>query len=901
MKKQILLFILFFVLTKFLLAQPEKFTSEEKPWLWWYWLGSAVSESGINSHLVKFNTMGYGGASIAATYGVKGFEDKEISFMSRKWIDKINFTAQRAKEMNMGIDVSLTSAWPFGGPNVTAKMAARYSTGGKLFSVSGDYMVIKEVYNPGIRNLEAISAFSDKGSYLNLLQYVSPFGLLKYSFPKGNWEVYGLFSAPTSQKTKRSGEGGEGLVLDHFDKSSVQEYLKRYDSLFIQKNYIRSTFNDSYEVYGADYTPLFLEEFRKRRGYRLQENLNHLFSAEKTETYHRILCDYRETISDLLLEKFLEVWSNWAKTHNVKTVEQAHGAPGNLLDLYGAADIPQTESFGASVLGIPGVRIDQDYNEKVFGRPDKLVLKFASSASNVEGKKLTSSESATWLGNHFKVALSQVKPQIDELFLSGVNHIMLTCTAYSPDSVEFPGWRFYPGSNFGPTSAFADYMTDFSKYISRSQKLLQNSKPDNEVLLYMPVHDLWSECEDDDERSKLKMFTVHSTQSWLYKFDFGVIARNLRSEGFDFDYISDRQILKLSISGGQILTSGGTHYKTIVIPNCKRIPIKTLTTLHDLAKAGVNIVFAFKMPTDIPGLVDVENRHLELSKITGEMRTMNSVHVTSDYTKVLESLNLQKESFEENHLNYIRKKNGEGIFYFVANQSNLFHEGWVELGKEFRSACIYDPETGMKGIASTKGKRVYLQLEPGESCFIELYNERTEDQWSYFKETQSFRIDGVWNISFIKGAPVLPASYRSKGLDSWVFAPDTMAKYFSGVGRYEIVIDIPSQMVGKSKYKLNLGEVREIADVWINEVYVGRTWSVPFEIDVDPKLLRAKGNILRVEIRNLDANRIIWMDRNKVPWQKFFFVDVTYDDFNAAGWNPVPSGLIGPVKLLSSE
>jgi hypothetical protein len=72
-------------------------------------------------------------------------------------------------------------------------------------------------------------------------------------------------------------------------------------------------------------------------------------------------------------------------------------------------------------------------------------------------------------------------------------------------------------------------------------------------------------------------------------------------------------------------------------------------------------------------------------------------------------------------------------------------------------------------------------------------------------------------------------------------------------------------------------------------------------INIDSKLIKAKENKLRVEIRNLDANRIIWMDRRKIPWQNFFFVDVTYNDFNAAGWNPVPSGLIGPVKLLSSE
>ena len=53
----------------------------------------------------------------------------------------------------------------------------------------------------------------------------------------------------------------------------------------------------------------------------------------------RVLCDYRETVSDLLLDNFVKVWHEWANSHGVKTVEQAHGTPANWLDLYGASDI----------------------------------------------------------------------------------------------------------------------------------------------------------------------------------------------------------------------------------------------------------------------------------------------------------------------------------------------------------------------------------------------------------------------------------------------------------------------------------------------------------------------------------------------------------------------------------
>ncbi len=107
-----------------------------------------------------------------------------------------------------------------------------------------------------------------------------------------------------------------------------------------------------------------------------------------------------------------------AKKRDFLTRYQAHGSPGNLLDLYDEADIPETESFGTSRFPIPGLRVDPDYSEKQFGTPNPLAMKFASSAADFSGKKLVSSETGTWLANHFKVSLSQVKPQIDELVYS---------------------------------------------------------------------------------------------------------------------------------------------------------------------------------------------------------------------------------------------------------------------------------------------------------------------------------------------------------------------------------------------------------------------------------------------------------------------------------------------------
>ena len=884
---------------------PESFLPEERPWVWWFWLGSEVTTEGIGSQLNRYKEMGYGGVNITNIYSVDGRERHAIPFMSEQWVGMVDFTTKEAKKLGMAVDASLASAWPFGGPNVTKEMAAQRLEGGFLFYTDGDATVEMPVSIPQDGVLVALSAYSGEADYIDLTTFMGKDSVLRCLLPKGKWEVYGAFSVPTGQQVKRSGPGGVGPVLDHFSKQSVEKYLTRYDSLFLggQCQYLRSGFNDSYEVYGADYTPVFLDEFRQRRGYDLRTVLHHLFAREKTDTHWRVLCDYRETIADLLIDNFMKPWQEWSGKRGLKIVNEAHGSPANWLDFYAAADIPETETFGASVLNIPLLRIDPDYNGHAAGRPDKFILKFASSAAHVSGKKLTASETATWLGNHFKVALSQVKPQVDELFVSGINHLMLSSAAYSPEALDFPGLKFYAASDFGYNSAFAPYMHDFSLYVARCQKKLQNSVTDSEVLLYFPMHDIWTECNESTShnRSNFMMhFFITNTEQWFYKTNMSMIARNLRQSGFDFDYISDRQIDALTVADKMIQTSGGKGYKTLVIPNCRRIPLKTLEKIATLAAAGVPIVFANGMPSEIPGY-QVSDKEKNLFKIKlQQLKDAENVYVTRHINHTLSSCGINQEQLSAKALEYIRKKEGDKIIYFVANQQNIFSEGWVTLGSGFRQATIYDPLTNQHGIARKKGDRdIYLQLNPGQSCFIELDAE-TKDTWPYFDRQYTMTIAEKWNFHFENGYPQTNGSHTLTELISWTLLPDTAAKYFSGTGVYETFFDLPVPMQGKSRYVLDLGDVRELADVYINDRYAGCRWSIPFVLDINPAWLKKKNNKLTVSVRNLDANRIIWMEKNKIPWKTFFIVDITYNPFDTSEWQPAESGLLGKVVLNSN-
>ena len=216
---------------------------------------------------------------------------------------------------------------------------------------------------------------------------------------------------------------------------------------------MRAFTSDSFEDMGSDFTPDFLAAFAARRGYDLRLQLP---GAGRRGRPRRGGARAGRLPGDGLRSAAGAVRApvgGLGHAQGSLARNQAHGAPGNLLDLYAAADIPETEAFGPSHLPIPGLRTEPNLPAH-FGKPDTLFSKLASSAAHLAGRPLVSAEAATWLGEHFQVAPSQVKPELDRLFLAGVNHVFLHGVTYSPADAPWPGWLFYASTDFGPESGF---------------------------------------------------------------------------------------------------------------------------------------------------------------------------------------------------------------------------------------------------------------------------------------------------------------------------------------------------------------------------------------------------------------------------------------------------------------
>lgn len=884
--------------------------TEHLPGTYWWWMGSAVDSENLSHNLESLRSAGIGNVHIIPIYGVRGLEEHYIDFLSPDWMQVLSHTLNEARRLDMHVDMSTTTGWPFGGSHVSPGDAAgklEY----KIYTLSGGERFREKIAS---ENLQCIMAYSGKGEIIDLSAEQDDKGIRGWTAPPGDWQIYALWQKGTGQKVKRAAPGNEGLVLDPFSVSSLNTYLERYDRAFSQGkgSYLRAQYHDSYEYYHANWTDELLDEFMARRGYDLRLHLPALTGHGSADLISRIKADYRCTMAELHLE-YIEAWTRWANSHGWITRNEAHGAPANLLDLYAAADIPETETFGATSFNIPGISRNRT-DISTSAPPDPLILQFASSAAHVSGKRLVASETCTWLREHFKTSLAQIKPEIDQMFLAGINHIFYHGNAYSPKEAEWPGWMFYASTHFEQKNAFWRDISALNQYVGRCQSILQSGKAANDILLYWPLADIWHKYSNEI----IKTLNVHSTD-WLTDSSFGTLAARLKEQGYAFDYLSDQQLQQLVVNMDKLET-GGVSYKTILIPATAHMPLPAWEKLLNLARSGATIIFDQSLPKDVPGWFELEERRdalqgsleaLEFQAVGDKMLLTElgdgQILTGSDLGTMLTSAGVDPETMVRKGAEYIRRTHAEGYHYFISNLSDQVLDDWVALAIPFQSAVILDPlSSGKSGLAATRQNQgrseIYLQLQPGESCVIRTFVDRKAAglPWAYLqKDVIPMELTGEWELEFIEGGPVLPSAFKTGKLASWTKLGDQEALRFAGTARYRLAFHIPDSLMAEY-WQLELGEVRESARIRINGKELGCLWSIPFTVQFDNYLKRGE-NILEIEVSNLSANRLRDLDQRGADWQKYFFVNIFYKDFDASKWPLMDSGLLGPVYLQAMK
>ena len=207
---------------------------------------------------------------------------------------------------------------------------------------------------------------------------------------------------------------------------------------------------------------------------------------------------------------------------------------------------------------------------------------------------------------------------------------------------------------------------------------------------------------------------------------------------------------------------------------------------------------------------------------------------------------------------------------------------------------------------------VLIALRSGESVILQTYARKpstpTSGQKSWgvslpsLEQEGGIRLQGPWKLSFTESFPTVTEEFTLSRLQTWESIPNDSLRSLMGTGIYTTHLKLTKKEAGQH-WLIDLGDVRESARVYINNVFVGCAWAVPFVLDCQDAL-QTGDNEIRIEVTNLPANRIAEMDRQGIPWRKFNeinIVDINYKKTGYENWAPMPSGLNSAVRLIPVE
>ena len=863
-------------------TNPRSAPAQQRLWTRWWWLGSAITENDITAELTSLQNAGFGGVEISPSYAPDAPGYTPADYLSPMFEQRFRHAVRTARAKNMDVDCILGTGWPYGGPWIDNNHRA---TGLSIVPTSQS------------RRQEGARVISQ------------------------NSELVAL-AIPTRQQVKRSGPGGAGNVVDPFSRDATAAFLKPIDAFLkrLGSDMPRAVFNDSWEVYGATTTVGIAASFEKAAGYPFADAIASLAAKSISPNTKAQRSDYAAHLEALAQSEFLAPWTMFAHSHKAKTRLQAHGSPGNLIDFYAAADIPEAEQFGCGPLVLSGreplVAIPKPVSHEV-AVEEMFICTLAASAAQLTGKPLVSAEAFTWLGEHGAAPLDHICAEVDELFLAGVNHIFCHGTAASPVEAPWPGWMFYASNHFGPTNPWFAHLKPLTDYVARAQSLLQASTVDADALVYFPI---WDDRGNVGQASPVTTYTLHGTADWLRAGMPGLssLVQQWFHDGSQISMFSDSLIEQVNVGKGGQLSSHGSTWKCIVVPECTTMPETTLGRIVKLANAGAHVIFIGNPPAEVPGFHQRDTRQSVLDQIWSDIlaappvKTVNKaksfrcgrgrITLASDWSTARSAAGWIKEPLASSTLGIRRIRIGTTPAHFIVNRANGIHQKNITIahsGSYPRTATVLDPRTGRKVIApvvSHTSSSVSLQADlPANSVrFVIWDNPKMPAPIGIAgtRRERNLKI-GLWDVTPGPGS-VVPEAAMSITLGDWCnWSPAWRA--FSGRATYKISVDASP---GKA-LTIDLGDVRHSARILWNGSELTTLISAPYKASIVGSAVKAT-NILEVEVANLMLNGLIGCEKSGMKWQKFYFVGIDYKPFTATSHKELPSGLLGPV-VISQE
>ncbi len=856
----------------------------------WWWFGPSVAKPQLEREMRLMKAGGIGGFEVQPVYplaldepaaGIRNFD-----YLSEEFLDALRFTAAKAKELGLRMDLTLGSGWPYGGPHIPVTQAAGRLRWERVKVTSARVPV------PAMTGGEKlIAAFA--GGTRRILDDIRDGILTLRPGEERPAEVWFFISSRTGMMVKRPASGAEGFVLDHYDRAALANHLANVaDPMMRKLGDLRpyAIFCDSLEVFGSDWTGDFLEEFARRRGYDLKPYLPALVAEmpESSAARH----DWGRTMTELVEERFYAPLRDWSRANKTLFRIQGYGIPPATMASYSLADLPEGEGARWKLL---------------------QSTRWAASAAHIFGKAQSSSETWTWLHSpSFRATPLDMKVEGDLHFLQGVTQLIGHGWPYTPEGVEYPGWRFYAAAVFNDKNPWWIAMPDVAAYFQRASFLLRQGRPANDVALYLPVSDAWSHL---GRRNNL----LETLRDRLGGAIAGVIEA-----GYGFDVFDDGALERAGRVEKDALTLGGNRYRIVMLPALETIPLAALRRFEEFARAGGILAATRRLPSSAPGRMATEGDHAEVRAIVERLFEGPSapgafVAEESGLARALAAKLRPDAAFSPAmpEVGVVHRTTPFAEIYFVANTTNAKQTGSGEFRVQGLDAEWWDAKTGAPSpaVVAARGDRtttVEMSLEPYESRFLVFSRGPggAAAASNHAAAPAAVDISAGWTVSAGGKASAM------EKLRSWT--DDEATRYYSGVATYTKEVALTPGFASR-RVRIDFGEgrpvaaarlrngmrawldapVREAAVVYVNGQRAGAVWSPPYTLDVT-KLVKAGNNTIRVDVGNLALNH---MAGRPLPDYKLLNLryGVRFEAQDMDKVEPIPSGLLGPVRLIAGN
>jgi hypothetical protein len=914
---------------------------------YWWWLNGNVTAAAITRDLEEMKAKGFGGALICDAGGAEQDGNDRVpagpTFFSAQWRTLYRHALKEASRLGLEMSLNIQSGWNLGGPMVTAADAPKKLvwTERKLhgpasspvaldppvgrdgfyqdlfvvaFPEAGSESAPVRLKNWGekalLKPLRPFSApdttplflesaaepgesFPCSSEVLDLTRKISPDGTLHWEIPPGDWRVLRIgCTLNDHSKVSTCSDGWQGYALDPFDAGAFDRYWNAVvDPLIDDAGPLAGTalkylHTDSWEVEVANWTPSLRTEFRKRRGYDLLAWLPVLTGRilNSRDESNRFLHDFRRTLGDLAIDHHFRRFRDRAHARKLLIHPESggpHAVPIDAQQCLGFNDAPMSEFWAWS------------WRHRI-GDDNRFFVKQPASAAHVYGRRLVLAEGFTTIGPHWQERLwDNLKPSFDQALCEGLNLLVWHAFVCSPESMGIPGQQYFAGTHLNPHVTWWSRSQPFFDYINRCQWMLQQGIPVSDVAYYYGDH--------------VPNFTQHKRRD----------PARVRP-GYDYDVLTEEALReRVRIRDGRWTLPDGVSYALLVMPDWTSISLPVLRRLKVLVAQGGRLLGP--RPNTATSLArfpacDNEVRRLarelwgpetaaSVAGVRGVGRGRVSWGTPAREVLVAQGVEPDCEMSDAAHadaLDYIHRRDRVRDIYFVSNRTNIAQSAEVTFRVSGREPELWDAVTGMRrrpGRVEARAGRTVVRLDfaPCGSWFV-VFPEKSNLPAPVPVRVppgtvDPIQVDGPWAVRFDPrwGGP---ESATFESLASWTKRAEEGIRFYSGTATYAKEFAWPTRLAAGEELWLDLGDVRELAEVRVNGKSCGVVWTPPFRVNI-ARAVTPGTNQLEIDVVNFWPNRIIG-DASLPAGQRRTRTNVRK---LVPGTPLMESGLLGPVFL----